>query len=138
MTYGVDTSVLLRVLTGQPESLATIVRSRLEMLWYGGSVLHICDLVLSETYFALQHSYGISKERAIEALQLISKHPGFRLSPQAVIALNTEDLAKASPGFLDRVIHGTYVQGDDSCMLSCEKDAKKLRNVEVIKERKRM
>ena len=134
MTYGVDTSVVLRVVTGQPESLAEAVRSRLESLWRRGEVLRICDLVLSETYFALQHSYGISKESAIKVLQKISKHPGFRLSPQADAALRTENLAKASPGFLDRVIHGTYIQDEESCMLSCEKDAKKLRNVEVIKD----
>lgn len=64
MRYGVDTSIVLRVLTGKPESLAAVVRTRLEGLWLDGAVLDVCDLVVSETYFALQHSYRLSKESA--------------------------------------------------------------------------
>ena len=135
MKYGVDTSVLLRVLTGRPQSLAAVVRARLESLWRDGSILEVCDLVVSETYFALQHSYGLSKECALNALSKLSVHPGFQLSREVVFALRTPGLATASPGFLDRVIHGTYVSGEESVMLTCEKDAKRLANVEVIKEK---
>ena len=134
MRYGVDTSVVLRVLTGKPESLAAVVRTRLEGLWLDGAVLDVCDLVVSETYFALQHSYRLSKERALNALVKLSVHPGFRLSSHAIAALQTPNLATAKPGFLDRVIHGTYVTDDESVMLTCEKDARKLADVEVVKE----
>ena len=134
MRYGVDTSIILRVLTGQPTSLAAIVRTRLESLWLSGAILDVCDLVVSETYFALQHSYGLTKESALNALLKLSVHPGLRISNQVVAALRTENLARAKPGFLDRVIHGTYVADDDSVMLTCEKGSKKLANVEVIKD----
>ena len=135
MNYGADTSVVLRVLTGQPESLAMSVRERLEALWFNGAVLDICDLVVSETYFALQHSYGLTKECALHALAKLAAHPGFRLSRQAAASLRTPNLAKSSPGFLDRIIHATYVMSEDSVMLTCERDAKRLANVEVIKDR---
>ena len=134
MRYGVDTSIVLRVLTGKPESLAAIVRTRLEELWLDGAVLNVCDLVVSETYFALQHSYQLSKESALKALAKLSVHPGFRLSSHAIAALQTPNLATAKPGFLDRVIHGTYVTDDESVMLTCEKDARKLAGVEVVKD----
>ena len=134
MRYGADTSIILRVLTGQPTSLAAVVRTRLESLWLSGAILDVCDLVVSETYFALQHSYGLTKESALNALLKLSAHPGFRLSNQVVAALRTENLARAKPGFLDRVIHGTYVADDDSVMLTCEKGSKKLENVEVIND----
>ena len=134
MRYGVDTSIVLRVLTGKPESLALVVRARLEELWLDGVVLDVCDLVVSETYFALQHSYRLSKERALNALVKLSVHPGFRLSSHAIAALQTPNLATAKPGFLDRVIHGTYVTDDESVMLTCEKDARKLAGVEVVKD----
>ena len=134
MRYGVDTSIVLRVLTGKPESLAAAVRTRLEGLWRDGAVLDVCDLVVSETYFALQHSYCLSKARALNALVKLSVHPGFRLSSHAIAALQTPNLATAKPGFLDRVIHGTYVTDDESVMLTCEKDARKLAGVEVVKE----
>ena len=134
MRYGADTSIILRVLTGQPTSLAAVVRTRLESLWLSGAILDVCDLVVSETYFALQHSYGLTKQSALNALLKLSAHPGFRLSNQVVAALRTENLARAKPGFLDRVIHGTYVADDDSVMLTCEKGSKKLENVEVIND----
>jgi len=133
MKYGADTSVLLRVLTGQPQPLASVVRTRLESLWLDGIVVDVCDLVVSETYFALQHSYRLSKEIALGAIAKLSVHPGFRLSRQVVAALQTPNLSKASPGFLDRVIHGTYAADEESLMLTCEKDAKRLVHVEVIK-----
>ena len=134
MRYGFDTSIVLRVLTGKPESLAAVVRTRLEGLWLDGAVLDVCDLVVSETYFALQHSYRLSKERALNALVKLSVHPGFRLSSHAIAALQTPNLATAKPGFFDRVIHGTYVTDDESVMLTCEKDARKLAGVEVVKD----
>lgn len=134
MRYGADTSIILRVLTGQPSSLAAVVRTRLESLWLSGAILDVCDLVVSETYFALQHSYGLTKENSLNALLKLSAHPGFRLSNQVVAALRTENLARAKPGFLDRVIHGTYVADDDSVMLTCEKGSRRLANVEVIKD----
>ncbi len=134
MRYGVDTSIVLRVLTGKPESLAAVVRTRLEGLWLDGVVLDVCDLVVAETYFALQHSYRLSKESALNALVRLSVHPGFRLSSHAITALQTPNLATAKPGFLDRVIHGTYVIDDESVMLTCEKDARKLTGVEVVKD----
>ena len=135
MRYGVDTSIILRVLTGKPESLASVVRTRIEGLWLDGVVLDVCDLVVSEAYFALQHSYRLSKASALNALAKLSVHPGFRLSSQVIAALQTPDLATAKPGFLDRVIHDTYVTDDESVMLTCEKDARKLGGVEVVKDR---
>ena len=134
MRYGIDTSIVLRVLTGKPESLAAVVRTRLEGLWLDGVVLDVCDLVVSETYFALQHSYRLSKESTLNALARLSVHPGFRLSSHVIAALQTPNLATAKPGFLDRVIHGTYVTDDESVMLTCEKDARKLAGVEVVKD----
>ena len=48
MRYGADTSIILRVLTGQPSSLAAIVRKRLESLWLSGEILDVCDLVVKD------------------------------------------------------------------------------------------
>ena len=84
MTYGVDTSVLLRVLTGQPVALAQKVRARLKDLWRSGAQCSVCDVVVSEAYYALQHSYGISKEKAIQALKNLSENPGFS-SPKRLV-----------------------------------------------------
>ena len=136
MNYGADTSIVLRVLTGEPSSLAQIVQTRLTALWSQGDRIAICDMVLAEAYFALQHSYGLAKKDALDALKLLAAHPGFSLSASAVSALRTPNLEKASPGFIDRVIHGTYMTdaNAESIMLTCEKDAKRLGHVEVLKD----
>ena len=133
MKYGVDTSILLRFLTEEPADLSEIVLARLQEIWMSGGVCEVCDLVLSETYYALQHSYKVPKVDALTALKALTANPGFEFSDAAVTALSTPNLAKANPGFLDRVIHGTYITSDNSTMLTCEKDAKKLPNVEVLK-----
>ena len=95
MIYGVDTSVLLRVLTGQPVALAQKVRARLKDLWRSGVQCSVCDVVVSEAYYALQHSYGISKEKAIQALKKLSENPGFKFSDAACAALATPNLYSA-------------------------------------------
>lgn len=70
------------------------VRARLEAFWLDGAVLDVCDLVVSEAYFALQHSYRLSKEDALDALMKLAVHPGFRLSRQAVASLRTPPLER--------------------------------------------
>ena len=81
-----------------------------------------------------RRSYRLSKESALNALAKLSVHPGFRLTSQVIAALQTPDLATAKPGFLDRVIHDIYVTDDESVMLTCEKDARKLDGVEVVRD----
>ena len=52
---GLDTSVLMRLLTGQPAPLAEVAREHLAEVEESGSVVFVSNLVVSEAYFACQH-----------------------------------------------------------------------------------
>lgn len=131
MKYGLDTSVLMRLLNKTNDEysqrIAAYISSRLEE----GDTFFISELVVSELYFALQHHYGHTKEVSITALRAIAKTPGFTFSPEAKAALETPDAWRASPGFVDRMIANGYASR--GCVtLSCEKDFRKLDFTEII------
>ena len=132
MTYGLDTSVVVRLLMGEPpelvEKVATFVNSALAE----GNDFFISDLVVSEAYFVLQKYYGKSKEHAVSDLRAIAASPGFSVSPEATAALETPDAWKASPGMIDRMIANGYA-ARGYVTISCERSFAKLDLTEVIK-----
>ena len=131
MTYGLDTSVVLRIITGEPADLAEKVQSRLTAMIEAGDRIFISYLTVSEAYYALQHFYGHTKENCIKALRAMSECNGFVFSDEAKTALDTPDAWKASPGLVDRMIAGEYAaQGHNT--ISCEKDFRKLDFTTVI------
>ena len=131
MTYGLDTSVVLRLITDSPPALAAIVKSRITDILKAGDDFFISDLVVDEAYFALQHFYGFSKESSVAALRAIAAEPGFALSPEATTALSTPGVWKANPGFIDRVLASEYA-AKGFVTLSCEKSFRRLDLAEVI------
>jgi len=137
MTYGLDTSVVLRLLTNQPLKLATNAIVKVHRMQQAGDVFFISDLVLSETYFALQDYYGVTKENCLAALKGLCEHSGFAVSDEAREALATPNLAKASPGFVDRMIHGDYLARGYKTF-SCEKSFTRLPLTEIVKESDRL
>ena len=58
MTYGLDTSVVVRLLMCEPPELAVKARDFVEAALDAGHLFYISDLAISETYFVLQHHYG--------------------------------------------------------------------------------
>ena len=131
MRYALDTSVLVRILTGLPQPLAANVAMALEKKRRAGDSFVVSNLVLSEAYYAVQHHYGVDKAAALEALRVLSLQRGFEFSDEAKGALALPNIAKASPGFVDRLIHGEQVAHGVK-VLSCEKDFRKLPDTELL------
>lgn len=131
MTYGLDTSVVVRLLVSEPPALAAKAKDFVEAALDEGHLFYISDLAVSETYFVLQHHYGKTKESAISSIREIRKTPGFHFSPEAKAALDTPDAWKASPGFVDRMIAAEYA-AKGFTTVSCEKDFRKLDFTDVI------
>lgn len=137
MTYGLDTSIVLRLLTGEPGELALQAVRRVAALLEQGVECVIGDLVAAEAYYALQFHYKMPKDEALAALlRLGEEGDGLRFSAAAGKVLSVPGLAQANPGFVDRLIHAGY-QRDGIVMLTCETAAKKLDGVEVIRSGKR-
>jgi hypothetical protein len=58
---GLDTSVLVRLLTGLPEEQASVARNAIERALASGDEVVVADLVLAETCFAQQFHDGVPK-----------------------------------------------------------------------------
>ena len=131
MTYGCDTSFLMRILTNHPRPLAAKVIAETDKRIQVGDVFEISDLTLSEAYFSLQASYGVSKADALALLKRMSDATGFTVSAHARDILALPNIATAKPGFVDRLIHGTYF-ADGKTTVACEKSLRKLPLSEVF------
>ena len=131
MTFGLDTSVVLRLLTGQPTDLAAKALARYQDGIAAGDDFSVSDLVASESYYAIQHHYGKSKEEALEALKNFSSGEGISFSQNFLSAINTPNIHRAAPGFVDRMLTADY-GGRGQITLSCEKSFQRLPDTEVI------
>ena len=108
---GLDTSVVMRLLTGEPPKQTRRAYEYLLELQQNGQEAIVSDLVVSEAYFALHAHYGVPKSEAVEALLdflragLVAPEPGGR----AIEALTAMTAAPGKPGFVDRMIHAQYL-----------------------------
>ena len=131
MTFGLDTSVVLRLLTGQPQDLAARALTRYQDGIAAGDDFCVSDVVAAEAYFALQQHYRKTKEEALEALRGFSSGEGISFSQNFAASINTPNIHKANPGFVDRMLVSGYRE-QGQITLSCEKSFKRLADTEVI------
>ena len=131
MKTGLDTSVVLRLLLGQPADQAARAVALLDELSRGGHRAVVSDLVVAEAYFALQHHYGVSKQDALLGLRRLFADGEIEPLGAAAEVLATDGLGSAKPGFVDRLIHGAYADAADG-MVTFEKAASKLKSVRVL------
>jgi predicted nucleic-acid-binding protein len=128
---GLDTSVVLRLLLGQPADQAARAVAFLDKLARGGHHAVVSDLVVSEAYFALQHHYGVFKQEALMGLRRLFADGEIEPLGAAARVLAVAGLPSAKPGFVDRLIHGAYAGPSDE-MATFEKAAGKLKSVRVL------
>ncbi len=131
---GLDTSVVLRLLRGEPPAQAERAARFLDELAAEGRTAVVSDLVISEAYFALHHFYEVPKQEAVRALAdflrsgFVSPEPGAS-APEAL----EESLTSASkPGFVDGLIHAQYAR-TAGALVSFEKAARKLEGAIVLR-----
>lgn len=105
--FGIDTSILVRLATGDPKAgFEQCVRRLTRLVKEDQAEIFASNQVIGEAYIALQHHYGVSKSEARAALTSV-------LSSGMVSPLNGiyvfEDLAaRGGCGLLDRLIAGDY------------------------------
>lgn len=131
MTVGLDTSAILRLLLGQPVDQARRAVAFLEKLAGRGDKAVVSDLVVAESYFALQYHYGVPKKEALSALRQMFADGEIESQGVAAGVLAAEGLASAKPGFVDRLIQGGYISSGCS-MATFEKASGKLKSVRVL------
>jgi predicted nucleic-acid-binding protein len=105
MSIGLDTSVVLRLLTGEPAKEARLARVRIERAHAAADPVIVTDLVLAEAYFALHYHYGLAKEEARSSLHRMANSGVVTIMPpEAVSAL----APSAGAGLVDRLIHARH------------------------------
>ena len=63
--FGIDTSVLVRLLTGEPEASFEFCVTKLSALVEDeGAEIFVSNQVIGEAYIVVQHHYGVSKNDA--------------------------------------------------------------------------
>ena len=127
---GTDTSFLLRLLIGEPKAQAEAAVKELDQRFAKGERLAVSDLVVAETYFALQHHYEVPKQEALDTLKEFLEAPEIVALGVTQTVLAESELGHANPGFVDRLIHADYL-ASTAGMLSFEKAARKLPKTQV-------
>ncbi len=122
---GIDTSVVMRLLTGQPTPQAAVATEYLAKIECAGAAVFVSNLVVSEAYFACNYHYRMPKGEVLRGLLALLSQPTFVVHPALLDLLAAEDLATAKPGFLDRLIHAEYT-GADLPLVTFEKSAQRL------------
>lgn len=132
-TIGLDTSVVLRILTGEPEAQARVTREFVRTSMVQGKRLVVSDLVISEAYFALVTHYEVSKQEAVDGLlemierDVVQPCQGSR----AIAVLRAMKSSGQRPGLVDRLIHAQYASLPAG-MATSEKASRKLPGTLVL------
>ena len=107
--FGIDTSVLVRLLTGDPEEVyARTVGALGSLVEQEGAEIFASNQVIGEAYVAVQHHYGVPKPDARAGLADVLRS-GLVSPLRGAAALNA---LQASPGagLLDRLITDDYAR----------------------------
>ena len=70
--YGIDTSVLVRLLTGNPPDTFSHCEKALRTLAKSGAEVFASNQVIGEAYVTVQHHYGVSSTDARAGLEVLT------------------------------------------------------------------
>ena len=107
--FGIDTSILVRLTTGEPqEAFDEAVAALTEMVEREHASVFASNMVIGEAYIALQHHYGVAKADAKSALRSV-------LTSGLIAPVGGESVLEALAttrgcGLLDRLIALRYTE----------------------------
>ena len=104
--YGIDTSVLVRLLTGQPPGTYLYCEEKLRALVESGAQVCASNQVIGEAYVAVQHHYDVSADDAVSGL-LDVLQSGL-IAPMGELQVIAALQDSRAPGLFDRLIADGY------------------------------
>ncbi len=128
MIVGLDTSVVVRLLVGEPQGLARAAKARLEQHHDAGDAIVVTDLAIAETYHALQHHYGVPKDEARELLRRFVDSGVVVPEPPAATTVLVQS---GGAGLVDQLIHARH-RGRGAVTLTFERKQAQLEGAERI------
>lgn len=102
MSLALDTSVVVRLLVGEPADQHDRARGRLERARAEAEPVYVTDLVVVETYYAIRHHYGVPDGEARSRLAQFLASGVVEPDPAG---LGEAVAAGPPPGLADRLIH---------------------------------
>lgn len=109
--YGIDTSILVRLLTGRPEDTYLSCRNTLQRLIEDrGARIFASNMVIGEAYVAVQHHYGVTKEDARDGLLKVLESG--MVSPLHGRSVLATIASRSGAGLLDRLIADDYQRAE--------------------------
>jgi predicted nucleic acid-binding protein len=132
VTAGLDTSVVVRLLVGEPRAQAAAARNFLEQRASAGEgPSRVSDLVVSEVFFALIHHYAVPAAEAVRAMNALFEDERVAPSPLARAVLALPGVATGKPGLVDRLIHGQYA-AEGAALATFDKAAGRLPGAQLL------
>lgn len=131
MSVALDTSVVIRLLTGTPAAQAELARDAVAA---EGEPVTISDLVAGESYFALRHHYAVSHADAVRSIAAMLNDPRIHatgIAPTVMSALAKDGSETPRPGVMDRLIHADY-RREDIEMWSFDRDVCRLPHTRLL------
>ena len=102
MRVALDTSVVVRLLTGLPAAEAERARTRVEAAHGAGDDLLVTDLVAAETFHALRFHYKVPRKDAAAAIRSMVTSGLVRIEPAEALRA----WSRGSPvRLVDRIVH---------------------------------
>ena len=107
LRFGIDTSVLVRLVAGDPQAeFARCVEKLRALIEDDGAEILASNRVIGETYVAAQHHYGVSKAAARAGLSDVLRSG--MVAPPNGRAVLTALAARGGSGLFDRLIAEEY------------------------------
>ena len=105
--FGIDTSILVRLLTGKPEQVyAHCVSALQDLIAEQGAQILASNTVIGEAYAAVQHHYGVSKDDARTGMLKVLRSG--LVSPLNGTSVFTAIESRSGAGLIDRLIADGY------------------------------
>jgi predicted nucleic acid-binding protein len=103
VAIGLDTSVVIRLLMGEPRSQAEVARRRIDRALVAGETVVVTDLVVAEAFHALRHHYDVPQAMALGRLQAFFNAGIVQVDPVGVAEALGQG-AGGHAGVVDRLI----------------------------------
>ena len=130
-SVGLDTSLIVRLLIGEPEEQVRAVWTLVQSESDAGRPPLVADLVVAESYFVLMHHYSIPALQAVTALAALLADE--RLVGESAAELLAEPLSDRSAlDFDDLLIHRHYSHAGRT-FATFDKRAARLRGAHLVK-----
>ena len=124
--YGIDTSILVRLVTGHPADDFDDCVSKLRSLVDEGNEIFASNQVIGEAYVAVQHHYGISRDDARSALLDVLRS-GLVAPLNGRSTLSALEISSGA-GIFDRLIADDYTR-ESMAVLTLDRKMASLANV---------